>query len=307
MQGQWIAALVLCVGSFAAAQEAYAQDGSFVSGSRRLYFTTLGAGPPVVVLSGGPGFDVGYMRPVAEAMPGRQSIMFEQRGTGRSRGTPLTADEMTLATAVADLDALRQHLKQPRLVLVGHSWGAMLAMAYASAHPDRIDRMILIASGGPTLEFASWFEDNIRARLRPEDAEAERYWSAAAARGVTADKVALETARALTPAYFFDRAKGLAFAAKMADGELHADVGNLLFPDLMKQYDVRTGLRRLDRPTLIVHGHQDPMGDKNAEDIHALVASSTIVYFDKCGHFPWVEQPDAFRAALATFMLAAAP
>jgi proline iminopeptidase len=305
MQRRWIAALVLCVGTFAVADGAYAQDGSFVSGSRRLYFTTIGAGAPVVVLSGGPGFDVGYMRPVAEAMPGRQSIMFEQRGTGRSRGTPLTADEMTLATAVADLDALRQHLKQPRLTLVGHSWGAMLAMSYAAAHPDRIDRMILIGSGGPTLEFAMWFEDNIRARLRPEDAEAERYWTAAAARGVAADKVALETARALTPAYFFDRAKGLAFAATMAEGELHADVGNLLFPDLMKHYDVRAGLRRLDRPTLIVHGHQDPMGDKNAEDIHALVKSSTIVYLDKCGHFPWVEQPDAFRAALASFMAAA--
>jgi proline iminopeptidase len=182
----------------------------------------------------------------------------------------------------------------------------MLAMAYAASHPSRVDRLILISSGGPTLEFASWFEDNIRARMRPEDLEAERYWTDAAQRGVGADKVALETARALTPAYFYDRAKGLAFAAAMPDGSLHAAPGDRLFADLAVTYDVRAGLRALDRPTLIVHGHQDPIGDKTAEDIHALIRSSTLAYLDKCGHFPWLEQPEAFRQAIDEFLSAKA-
>ena len=175
-------------------------------------------------------------------------------------------------------------------------------MAYAAAHPNRVERLLLIDSGGPTLEFTNWFEDNIRARMRPEDVEAERYWSEAAKRGVSADKVALETARALTPAYFFDRSKGLAFAATMKDGSLHEAPSTMLFADLTKAYDVRAGLRGLNRPTLILHGHQDPMGDKTAEDIHALITSSSLVYLQKCGHFPWVEQPDAFRRAIDSFM-----
>jgi proline iminopeptidase len=58
---------------------------------------------------------------------------------------------------------------------------------------------------------------------------------------------------------------------------------------------------------LIVHGHQDPIGDKTAEDIHALVANSTLTYLNQCGHFPWLEQPDAFRKALAAFLAAAPP
>jgi proline iminopeptidase len=301
MRSPWLVALVLC-GSLCAAPAAHAQDGSFLSGARRLFYTTIGSGAPVVILSGGPGFKVQYMRPVVDVFPNRQSIMFEQRGTGRSGEGAATAEEMTLAVAVADLEALRQHLKQQRLALAGHSWGGMLAMAYAAAHPDRVDWMVLIDPGGPTLEFQTWFGDNIRARLRPEDIEAERYWMEAAKNGVPADKVALETVRAVTPAYFFDRAKGLAFAAQMADGDLDAESSDLLFADLVKQYDVRDGLRRFERPVLIVHGHQDPIGDKTVEDIHALIKSSSLVYLDKCGHFPWIEQPDGFRAAVAAFV-----
>jgi proline iminopeptidase len=281
---------------------AHAQDGFFVSRGLQLHYRSVGTGSPVVLLSGGPGFDVDYMLPVAEAFPRFRRILLEQRGTGRSVPATLVAEDMTLAVAVQDLEALREHLEQPRLVLVGHSWGGMLAMAYAAAHPNRVDRLILIGSGGPTLEFTTWFEDNIRARMHPEDVEAQAYWTEAAKHGVAADKVALETARALTPAYFFDRRKGLAFAAEMKDGSLHEASSAILVADLAKSYDVRAGLRRVNRPTLIVHGHQDPMGDKTAEDIHAAITPSTVIYLHKCGHFPWVEQPEAFRVAIEAFM-----
>jgi proline iminopeptidase len=203
---------------------------------------------------------------------------------------------------VQDLESLRDHLSQQRLFLVGHSWGGMLAMAYAAAHPDRVDRMILIDSGGPTLEFASWFSDNIHARLRPEDEEAQRYWRDAVKRGVSPDKAAIEDVRAIAPGYFFDRAKALAFAAQLTEASYHSDVNHALFTDLNKNYDLRAGLRAVDRPVLIIHGHQDPIGDKVAEDIHSVIKSSTIVYLEKCGHFPWIEQPDAFRKAIAGFV-----
>ena len=282
---------------------ALAQDGSFVSAGVQLHYRSAGAGVPAVLLSGGPGFEVDYMTPVGDFLPADyRRILLEQRGTGRSRPATLAPESMTLQTVVADLEALRQHLKQDRLFLVGHSWGGMLAMAYAAAYPDRVDRLILIGSGGPTLEFAQWFEDNITARLRPEDVEARSYWQAAAKRGVDRDKAALEGVRAITPGYFFDRAKALAFAAQLKDGALHQDVSSLLFADLVKRYDVRPGLKKLDRPVLVVQGHQDPIGDKTAEDIHTLIPRSTLSYINKAGHFPWLEQPEDFRRSLAMFL-----
>jgi proline iminopeptidase len=281
----------------------YAQDGSFTRDGVQLFYRTAGAGTPAILLSGGPGFTVDYMIPVGEFLPASyQRVFYEQRGTGRSRLPAMTPENMTLPHVVADLEALRVHLRQERLFLVGHSWGGMLAMAYAAAHPDRVDRMILIGPGGPTLEFAQWFNDNIRMRLRPEDIAAERYWDDAPRRGVDVDKAALESIRAITPGYFFDREKGLAFRSMLTDGTITVRVNELLFADMAKGYDSRPGLARLNRPVLIVQGHQDPVGDKTAEDIHKAITSSMLKYINQCGHMPWIEQPDQFRRILAEFL-----
>jgi proline iminopeptidase len=291
----WLALLTI-------ARPLSADDGSFVRDGVRLHYRTEGSGTPAIILSGGPGFEVDYMRPVAEFVPpSYQRVFFEQRGTGRST-VKLTPETMTLRNVVEDLEGLRRHLRQERLFLIGHSWGGMLAMAYAAAHPDRIDRMILIGPGGPTLEFTQWFPDNIRMRLRPEDLDAERYWEEAPKRGVSEDKATLEGIRAITPGYFFDRAKGLAFASALKEGAVHAQVNLLLFADMRKQYDSRPGLQKVTRPVLIVQGHQDPVGHKTAEEIHASIKTSTLVYFNQCGHFPWLEQPEEFRKAIAQFL-----
>ncbi|AMY07740.1 Proline iminopeptidase [Luteitalea pratensis] len=293
-----LAALLLAPG-VALAQ----QDSTFVSDGVELHYRSAGTGTPAVLLSGGPGFRVDYMIPVGDFLPaGYRRIFLEQRGTGKSRPAVFDPAGLTLQMVVEDLEALRLHLKQDRLLLVGHSWGGMLAMAYAATHPDRVDRLVLIGSGGPTLEFTQWFNDNIEMRLRPEDSEARNYWQAAAKKGVDGDKAAMEAVRAILPGYFFDRKQSLAFAAAIQDGALHPDVNAGLFGDLAKQYDLRDGLRKLNRQVLIVQGHQDPIGDKTAEDIHALIAGSTLTYFNKAGHFPWIEQPEEFRRVVGAFL-----
>jgi proline iminopeptidase len=281
-----------------------AQEGSFVSSGLELHYGTAGAGTPMVILSGGPGFEVSYMVAATEGLPASiQRVFLEQRGTGRSRPAKLTADNVTLRLMINDLEALREHLKQDRLLLLGHSWGGMLAMAYAAEHPNRVDRLILVDSGGPTMEFFQWFGDNLEARLAPEDREARRYWQEAEKHGVDRDKVFLERSRAGLPGYFFDRAKALEFASHLSEGFIHTDaLGLLMGGDLPKSYDVRAGIVKLDRPVLIVQGHQDPVGDKTAEDIHALIQSSTLRYLNKCGHFPWIEQPDEYRKIVNEFL-----
>jgi proline iminopeptidase len=191
----------------------WAGDGSFVSVGLEMHYRTAGSGAPIVFLSGGPGLEVDYILPAAEGLPtSYERIFLEQRGTGRSRPAKLSAENLSLKLVVDDLEALRIHLKQDRLLLLGHSWGGMLAMAYAAAYPDRVDRLILVDSGGPTLEFQRWFRDNIEARLHQEDLEAQRYWVESEKHGVDREKAGLEEMRAITPGYFFDRAKALEFA-----------------------------------------------------------------------------------------------
>lgn len=260
---------------------AVAEDGAVARDGFDLHYRAEGAGAPIVFLSGGPGLEVSTFTPAAAFFPaGYRFIFLEQRGTGRSIPAKMTAENFTLAGMVEDIEALRQHLKQERLLIAGHSWGGMLGMAYAAAHPDRIDRLILIGSGGPTTEFEKQFGRNLQSRLTAGDAKRGPPW----------------------PAYFYDRAKGLAFAATVKVGDLHELPSMLLNRDLHEHYDSRPGLRRLDRPALLVYGYEDPIGRPTAEEIHSLIRASTLRYIHECGHFPWLEQPDAFRRIVAEFL-----
>ena len=119
-------------------QAALAADGTFRREGVELHYRTDGTGPPVVLLSGGPGLNVEDLVPAAALLPATfQRVYFEQRGTGRSVLTEPSSSNLTLRIVVDDLEALRVHLRLERLFLFGHSWGGMLAMAYAAAYPDR--------------------------------------------------------------------------------------------------------------------------------------------------------------------------
>jgi proline iminopeptidase len=257
-----------------------------------LHYRTLGKGPVIVLLSGGPGFDVDYMLPVAEKLAGSFTcILLEQRGTGRSRPPAINPSTISLAKVVDDLEALRVHLKLDALTLVGHSWGGMLAMAYAAAHPQNVDRLALVGSGGMDMTFQSYFGHNIESRLWPADLEARK-----------AAKTPIENVRAVLPGYFYDREKALAFAKATPPDSLHGDVGAALMPDVALHYNVRESLKKVDRPALIVQGRQDPVGESTAYEIHLTLRGSFLKFIDQCGHFPWVEQPDKFYPIVSEFL-----
>ena len=139
-----------------------------------VYWESVGspAGSPVVYLHGGPG---------SGASPGQRrlfdperhrAILFDQRGSGRSR--PL-ADEPTAglttnttAHLVADIERLRAHLAIDRWTVVGLSWGTTLALAYATAHPDRVASMVLGLVGLTTRREVAWLTEGV-GRLFPEE------------------------------------------------------------------------------------------------------------------------------------------
>ena len=102
-----------------------------------LFERRVGAGPPTVVLHGGPGAHHDYLRPGFDLLArGRTLIYYDQRGGGRSpvsRETPVSWREQ-----VEDLEALRGLWGLERLPIAGYSWGGLLALLYTLEHPDRV-------------------------------------------------------------------------------------------------------------------------------------------------------------------------
>jgi proline iminopeptidase len=115
-----------------------------VSGGHELYFEESGnpKGKPVVFLHGGPG---GGTEPKQRRFfdpKAYRIVLFDQRGCGKS--TPFASlDNNTTWDLVADIEALRGHLKIDKWQVFGGSWGSTLALAYAQSHPERVTELVL--------------------------------------------------------------------------------------------------------------------------------------------------------------------
>jgi proline iminopeptidase len=273
-----------------------------------LYYRLAGAGRPVVILSGGPGFDCDYVTPVAnELAKYSRTILVELRGTGRSRPQLLSRDTINVKSYMEDLEALRAHLKLERWTVLGHSAGGVLALHYAAAHPQRVDSLVLVGSGPVAAEFLDAFLDNVMMRLAP-DARKQLTALAQPDGNLTPEERFAAGMKLMLPGYFFDPAQAPAFAANVRPDSVHMDANQLLSMELMQPgADLRPRLKSFSRPVLIVNGRQDPIDARMAYETQLALKGSTLKFINRCGHFPWIEQPQQFYDIVREFLATVAP
>jgi proline iminopeptidase len=109
-----------------------------------LYAREIGQGQAIVVLHGGPDFDHRYLLPELDRLSDSyRLIYYDQRGRGWS-ATGVNPDDVTLASDIADIDKVREHFKLDSVVLMGHSWGTVLALEYTLRYPQRVSGLILM-------------------------------------------------------------------------------------------------------------------------------------------------------------------
>ena len=149
-----LAATLLLLSSSALAQQSPASTGMIPTPEVVLAYKTYGApspATPVIVANGGPGLSHIYMLQNdvwTRLSHHRQIVFYDQRGTGKSRNVKPDA-AWGMDAQVADLEAVRAKFGFPKFDLVGDSYGGLLAMAYAAAHPEHIEKLILSDSAAP--------------------------------------------------------------------------------------------------------------------------------------------------------------
>ncbi|MBS75672.1 alpha/beta fold hydrolase [Variovorax sp.] len=135
-----------------------------VGEGHRLHWETTGAveGSAALVLHGGPGS--GGSPALARGFdPQRYRVVaFDQRGAGRSTPRGETRHNRT-ELLIADIEALRHHLGIERWLVVGGSWGATLALAYAARHPEAVDGLLLRGLFVPSASELHWSFEGARA------------------------------------------------------------------------------------------------------------------------------------------------
>ena len=277
-----------------------------LDGRHTMYYEQCGnpIGKPVVFLHGGPGAGCGAKMRRFHDPEKYRIVLFDQRGSGRSTPHADLVDNTT-RHLVADIEALRAHLRIARWQVFGGSWGSTLALAYAEAHPQVVTELVLRGIFMLRRWELEWFYQQGTSRLFPE--AWDNYLAAippvehhdlisAYHRRLTSDDEAtrLAAARAWSvwegstsflrqDADFIDSHEDAKFALAFARIECHYFVNGGFFE--VEDQLLRDAHRIKDVPGVIVHGRYDVVCPiANAWDLHKAWPRAKLEISAASGH-----------------------
>jgi proline iminopeptidase len=259
-----------------------------------------GTSTPVILANGGPGFAHTYLlqndvftRRLARR---RQVVLYDQRGVGRSRLLRPDAPQ-DMNAQVADLDALRARIGWKKFDLMGHSWGGLLAMGYASRHPEHIERLILIDSAAPAWKDTLFLFDKVFPDVGASDEEINKKL------GHTAEAAKAHLANYFSM-LFYSQQNHDRFVAGITDTGQSAGVNSAVNQAIAK-LDLNPELAKFAFPTLILHGRFDMnVAVLTAWKTYRAIPGAKIIVFAKSGHLPFYEEPDKFIQVVEDFLSA---
>jgi proline iminopeptidase len=277
-------------------------------GNAALYSREIGQGTAIIVLHGGPDFDHSYLLPEMDRLSDSfRLIYYDQRGRGRT-ADGVQPEDVTLASDIADIEKVRQYFHLDSVVLLGHSWGTVLALEYALRYPQRVSRMILMnpapASADDYKQLRKeWLEkraDDMDRRKAISDSAAYKegdpdavtayyriHFKPALARPEDYEKIIARLRASFTK-------EGI-LKARAIEARLMNDTWS------SPNYDLLPKLKSLTIPTLVMTGDHEFIPAATAEHIAHAIPNARMVMLKDCGHFSYLESPVAVREQIETF------
>jgi proline iminopeptidase len=273
-----------------------------------IYFDIEGAGlvpdgkrmvekPIMFAVHGGPGADhTGYkpaLTPLADKV---QIVYFDHRGQGRSARGP--KQEYTLDNNVEDMEALRQYLGLEKIVVLGTSYGGMVAMTYAAKYPQNVSHLILVATTSNS-GFIQAAKKIIQERGNESQKAMARVLFDAAFRD---DEQMREYSRVMGPLY------SLKFDAKLAEDRLtrgiqSIDAINMGFGTFLKQFNATKDLHKITAPTLVLAGKHDWICPPQfSEEIAGLIPNCDLRIFENSSHSIAADETQGYIDAIRGFL-----
>lgn len=286
---------MLCVSLFSTAQKQYinTQNG-------KLAYQVFGEGFPVLIINGGPGMSSEGFVPLAKILSeNNTTIIYDKRGTGDSTLENINSETITLDRMVEDIENLRKALNYKNWIILGHSFGGMLAYAYAAKYPERLKAMIQSHSGGMDLELLNSL--SITARLSEADRDSLVEYSLRIREGDTSHATALKRGRILAKAYIFDKKHLPEIADRLTQG--NARINSQVWNDMRTaDFDTKPSMRNFQKPVLILNGADEAVSLDIPRKAHQILPNSKLVIMEKCGHYGWLDRPDIYLKEVRKFL-----
>jgi len=232
---------------------------------------------------------------------GRELLFYDQRGGGRSKTSD--PNPITWRTQVGDVGAVALEFELGAPVIVGYSWGGLLAMLYAAEAARGTmpapRALVLIDPAPISRQYRGQFETEFARRQASPDVERMRAELAESHLRETNLDAYRQRNFELSVAGYFAHPRS---ATDLTPFRVMARVQQSVW-DSLGDFDLASDglLASITVPTLIVHGRQDPIPVASSEEC-ARVIGAELVVLDDCGHVPYVEQPDALFRAIGEFL-----
>ncbi len=271
----------------------------------RVWYRSVGYGhaTPLLLVHGGPGLPSGYLAPLRRVTADRPLVFYDQLGAGNSdRNSDRSLWRMD--RFVRELAAVRQSLGLADVHILGHGWGAMLAVEYMRTKPEGV-RSLVLAS--PALSAGRWAEDaeKLIARLSPE---AQRAIVKHAAAGTTVDP---EYQAALQEYYkqYLSRSEPWSTHLIDAFGKVNSSLRNFMWgpsefaiTGTIKDYAPEEFLAHLEVPVLFTAGRYDEVTPETVRHYQSLVPGAQLAIFENSAHMTMLDEPDAYADTVREFL-----
>jgi len=311
MKAALVVAVLALICTALSKQNAKPHESRIPVGGAELYSRDIGHGTAIIVLHGGPDFDHSYLLPELDRLSDSYHLIYyDQRGRGQS-ADGVKPEDVTLASDIADIEKVRQYYHLDSVVLLGHSWGTVLALEYALRYPGRVSHMILMNPGPASTDDyqqlkKEWLEK------RPEDMERRKAISATAAyKEADPDSVIayyrIHFKPALARSEDYEKLITRMQASFVRQGNAGIIKARAVESRLMSEtwaapeYNLLPRLKGLRIPTLVVTGDHEFIPIPTAEHITQALPNARMVTLKDCGHFSYMESPVAVREQIDAF------
>jgi proline iminopeptidase len=292
------------------------QEGFVDAGGVLIYYQSLGRGEPLVVLHGGPGASHDYFLPyLLPLMRHHRLIFIDERGSGRSEALENPAG-YTVEQMVEDVEAVRRQLGLGKIDLLGHSYGGVLAQAYALKYQGNLDHLVLCSTFSSTRAMNEVFA-RMKEKMAPELRERIAKLEAAGLFGhgkdfeknrYTSDYMTAAWGEGYFP-YLYQRRPDPNFdpasSGKVPWGlyrEMWGSHGEFVIDGNLKSVEYTDRLATIRVPTLITAGDHDECDPSLARTIHERIGGSQLVVLPGSGHMTFVDQPGLFVRTVDEFL-----
>jgi len=296
------------------------QQGFVESHGALIYYEAVGKGTPLVIVHGGPGASHDYFLPyLLPLMRTNRLIFIDERGSGKS---PKLEDpkQYTVANMVDDIEAVRAGLGLGKISLLGHSFGGVLAQAYALKYQKNLSHLILASTFSSTREM-----NEVLARIKDEMNSADRQRvSALESAGLFGKGEIWEHGRypeeyaklAWGKGYFpylyqnrpdpaFDPQSSNTGTAWDVYREMWGSDGEFVIDGNLQEVEYLDRLPEIKVRTLIIAGDHDECDPKLSKEMHEKIAGSRLAILPRSGHMTFVDQTELFLKAVRDFEAAA--